>query len=184
MNRASLSSKSPARSGPSSRPAFGRRIAVHDHLTMTKVPTFANECELECFRALTEPVAFEQNPHDSTFQETSLGNFGRYVIEGVLGRGGMGVVYSAREPEANRRVAIKTVGESTPGLQIALRAEIVALKRVQHPSVVSILEEGVINGVPWYAMELVEGQTLTEFNGDLWRGRRPSVLPTGSRKHP
>jgi len=98
---------------------------------------------------------------------------GPYQIEAVLGRGGMGVVYRARDPEHDRPVAIKTVMGATPNLQAALRAEIVALKRVCHPSVVRVLAEGLFNGAPWYAMELVEGPTLAEFNAKLWKARRP-----------
>ncbi|MEY2931537.1 MAG: hypothetical protein RL033_2286, partial [Pseudomonadota bacterium] len=71
----------------------------------------------------------------------------------------MGVVYRARDAETNRPVAVKTVSAATPNLQAALRTEIIALKRVRHPSVVRVLAEGLFNGTPWYAMDLVEGDT-------------------------
>ncbi len=94
--------------------------------------------------------------------------FGEYRVEGVLGRGGMGIVYRARDTKSGRAVAVKTVFGTTPSFQAALRAEIVALKRVRHPSVVRVLSEGVEDGTPWYAMDLVEGETLERFNDSLW----------------
>ena len=48
----------------------------------------------------------------------------------------------------------------------SIRREIQALTRLRHPGVVRILDEGVDAGVPWYAMELLDGQTLAEYN---WR---------------
>jgi serine/threonine protein kinase len=41
--------------------------------------------------------------------------------------------------------------------------------RIRHPGIVRILEEGVENGLPWYAMELLEGQTLSEYRDTTWR---------------
>ncbi|MEL6740758.1 MAG: serine/threonine-protein kinase, partial [Planctomycetota bacterium] len=91
-----------------------------------------------------------------------------YTILGVLGRGGMGVVYRARQSSPERQVALKVVrpGLATP---IALRRfelESEALARLSHPGIASVYEAGreeTPDGPrPFFAMELVHGRTLVE----------------------
>ncbi|MBA3463577.1 MAG: protein kinase [Deltaproteobacteria bacterium] len=93
---------------------------------------------------------------------TGKATIGRYQIEHVLGRGGMGVVVAARDPELDRRVAVKIlVGDArTPeALGAALRREAQALARVTHPNVLSVFDAGV-DGTPYLVMQLIEGETL------------------------
>ncbi len=85
-------------------------------------------------------------------------DIGKYRIRGVLGRGGMGVVYDAGDDE--RRVAVKTVLGTKNKFVHAVRREIHALARLRHPGVVAIVDEGTHEGAPWYAMEFVDGLTL------------------------
>ena len=80
---------------------------------------------------------------------------GPYRVLDVIGRGGMGVVYRAEEVGSGARVALKTVRLRSENLLAGIRREIRALMRVEHPGVVRVLGEGVVDGVPWYAMELV-----------------------------
>jgi predicted ATPase len=82
---------------------------------------------------------------------------GPYRILEPIGEGAMGVVYRAVHLESRSAAAVKTVHLPGEGLVQSLRREIHALARVCHPGVVRILDEGVHDGVPWYAMELVEG---------------------------
>src|SRR3954447_276253 len=81
----------------------------------------------------------------------------------------MGVVYRALSSETGERVAIKTVRVPRQGLIAAIRREIRALMRVHHPGVVRVLAEGVDGGLPWYAMELLEGGTLRDHHQDIWK---------------
>src|SRR5262245_17611050 len=85
---------------------------------------------------------------------------GPYRILQRLGHGGMGVVYRAAHHETGQTVALKTVRLPNAALLQSLRREIHALARIEHPGVVRILGEGLQDGVPWYAMELVEGRGL------------------------
>ena len=85
---------------------------------------------------------------------------GPYNIDERLGRGGMGVVYRAHHRTEDRGVALKTVQLADPELHTSIRREIRALSRLRHPGIVRILDEGVEEGRPWYAMELVDGPTL------------------------
>jgi serine/threonine protein kinase len=95
---------------------------------------------------------------------------GGFEIVGPLGRGGMGVVYRARDPRTGRGVAIKTVTWAGEGALAALRREIVALSGIRHPGVVTIVAEGLAGERPWYAMELIEGRLLAEVLVARWRG--------------
>src|SRR5262245_29735040 len=71
----------------------------------------------------------------------------------------MGVVYRAVHQDG-RLVALKTVHLAAGDPLAGLRREIHALARLRHPGIVRILDEGVSDGLPWYAMELLEGRPL------------------------
>ncbi|MBP6836460.1 MAG: protein kinase [Kofleriaceae bacterium] len=91
---------------------------------------------------------------------------GRYRIERVLGRGGMGVVVAAFDPELGRKVAIKVLHESSSprgggSIGDRLRREAQALARVTHPNVVAVYDAGVA-GAAYLVMQLVEGETVGE----------------------
>src|SRR6187401_3772650 len=79
-----------------------------------------------------------------------------------LGQGGMGVVYRAVHVETGQPAALKTVRVPREGLLQSIRREIHALARIRHPGIVRILDEGLHDGLPWYAMELLEGTTLRD----------------------
>jgi eukaryotic-like serine/threonine-protein kinase len=102
--------------------------------------------------------------------------FGGYRIHGVLGRGGMGVVYRAEDPATGLRIAIKTVRSPQDAELLGLRREIRALWRLRNPGVVRILGDGSFRGCPWFAMELLEGSTLRRLNTSLWRQGRPAPI--------
>jgi serine/threonine protein kinase len=87
---------------------------------------------------------------------------GPYRVMFEIGRGGMGVVYSAVPIDGGAAVALKMPSEEMTAHFGNLRREIQALGRLRHPGVVRILDEGVEKGVPWYAMELLEGRALDE----------------------
>jgi serine/threonine protein kinase len=84
---------------------------------------------------------------------------GRYRITGELGRGGMGVVYSGEDRLIGRRVAIKTLTEVTPELRerfyIEARSGILS-----HPNIVTVYELGEHEGIPFIAMEFIDGDSL------------------------
>ncbi len=89
----------------------------------------------------------------------------RYVIEGVIGEGGMGIVYRAHDERLDRQIALKLVrgpdGEAPTreGADRLLR-EARAASRLAHPNAVAVHDVGVADGTPWIAMELVEGRSL------------------------
>ena len=106
---------------------------------------------------------------------------GDYRIVSLLGRGGMGVVHRAVHREDGREVALKMVTEAHPGFVEGIRREIRTLAALKHPGIVEIVEQGVHDGHPWYAMELVEGTTLGTHVWGLGEGTSrtvPFVTPT------
>src|SRR4051794_4995585 len=108
---------------------------------------------------------------------------GGFEIIEPLGRGGMGVVYRARDPDTGRGVAIKTVATAGEGALAALRREIVALSAIHHPGVVRILAEGIAGDRPWYAMELIEGRSLRTMLSETWEptvSLHPTLAAGGS----
>ncbi|WP_394830093.1 protein kinase [Pendulispora rubella] len=107
---------------------------------------------------------------------------GPYRITAVLGRGGMGVVYRGEHDETGHVVAVKTVRVSSDTLVESIRREIHALSRIRHPGIASIVGEGVSDGLPYYAMELLTGETLRSYLARLWAGsaRARSTVDTAS----
>jgi serine/threonine-protein kinase len=97
----------------------------------------------------------------------------RFVIEAVLGEGGMGRVYRALDPRLGRRVALKVM--LAEGASETVRAEAAARMEREaraaaafnHPNVVAIYEVGEFDGSPYIAMELVAGRTLRSLMGDV-----------------
>lgn len=99
---------------------------------------------------------------------------GQYRIFEPLGQGGMGIVYRARHVSSEQAVALKTLQVPAPEWLDCIRREIQALTRIHHPGVVRILDHGVHEGIPWYAMDWVEGESLRRFGQRIWDPFRQS----------
>jgi serine/threonine protein kinase/tetratricopeptide (TPR) repeat protein len=103
---------------------------------------------------------------------------GPYDLVGQLGEGGVGVVFRARHHETGALVALKTVRVRATAHLSSVRREILALHRLHHPGIVRILEGGVFEGRPWYAMELLHGCTLSQSIGGT--ASDASTIPSGT----
>jgi WD40 repeat protein len=95
--------------------------------------------------------------------------FGGFTIKGILGTGGMGIVYVAEQERPRRTVALKVIrrGLGTASLLRRFEHEAEMLGRLQHPGIAQIFQAGSADlgggPQPYIAMELVHGPTLTEF---------------------
>ncbi len=120
-----------------------------------------------------DPCADELRPG------TLLGDF---EVESPLGSGGIGVVYRARQRSLNRPVALKVL---RPGLALTRKAvarfqrEAQAAAKLHHTNIVAVFAEGEDRGVCFYAMELIEGQSLDRV---LRRLRGHQKMPPAGEK--
>ena len=88
---------------------------------------------------------------------------GPYVVDGPLGSGGMGEVWRARNPRIGRTVAIKVLPRELRADEDRLRRfeqEARAVGALSHPNLLVLFDVGVDEGVPYLAMELLEGESL------------------------
>jgi len=101
----------------------------------------------------------------------TLQRIGRYNITAELGKGAMGVVYKATDPNIGRTVAIKTTRLDTHGLETEdllrrFKNEARSAGTLNHPNIVTIYDAGEQDGVFYIAMEYIEGHTLHELLGE------------------
>ena len=93
---------------------------------------------------------------------------GRYRIQGVLGKGAMGLVYDGLDPKLGRRVAIKTILTSTldeaTAKHYAMRflREVRAVARLNHPNIVQVYDYGTEGGLAYIVMEYIDGRELKD----------------------
>lgn len=98
---------------------------------------------------------------------------GKYRLEKLLGRGGMGAVYKATDLRLSRTVAVKVIIGSMFGDAMALRRferEARTSARLSHPNIITVFDFGTIGQGAYLVMEYVEGQTLREYlkkNGNV-----------------
>jgi WD40 repeat protein len=88
-----------------------------------------------------------------------------YEILAELGRGGMGVVYKARQVALDRVVALKMIlggGHTDPATLARFQTEALAVAKLQHPNIVQIYETGQQDELPYLALEYVEGRSLDQ----------------------
>ena len=111
-------------------------------------------------------LSLPQAPLSSAIVEiTSLG---RYKINGVLGKGAMGLVYDGLDPNLNRRVAIKTIltrkldPEAARMIGVRFEREVRAVARLSHRNIVQVYDFGTENELAYIVMEYVQGRELQD----------------------
>ena len=126
-----------------------------------------------CAQCGTAAPASPQSAEDPlrSALEAKLG--GQYRILRLLGRGGMGAVYLARDLTLEREVAIKVVtpASDTPVMYDRFRREAKTAAKLSHPNIVPLHAFGEVDGMPYFVMGYVRGESLAE------RMRREGRLP-------
>ncbi len=110
-----------------------------------------------------EPVqqTLEKDQHRGVLFEG--GAFGQYIIDKKMSQGGMGAIYRARHVRLDRWVALKTLPSEVIRNQELLARfdrEMISIGKLNHPNVVNAMDAGLIDGVPYLVMELLEGTDL------------------------
>ncbi len=103
------------------------------------------------------------------------GRIGDFELGQVLGRGGMGIVYNARQISLDRTVALKilpTNSFSHPKQIQRFLLEAKSAANLHHPNVVPVYAVGEEAGIYFYAMQLIDGQTLAERPAESWKPHR------------
>ncbi|CAN7488156.1 serine/threonine-protein kinase [Polaromonas sp. LjRoot131] len=106
----------------------------------------------------------------------SLKKLGRYDLISVLGKGAMGLVYEGRDPNLDRRVAIKTIKvenlseEAAAEYEVRFRTEARSAARLQHPHIVSVYDSDRDGDIAFLVMEFIDGDDLKHHldRGDLY----------------
>ncbi|MEM8910535.1 MAG: protein kinase [Planctomycetota bacterium] len=136
----------------------------------TRAPAVTRSLDSDADSQLSFEVAPMPTPRES---DASKNVFGKFRLESVLGRGGMGIVYRALDSELKRPVALKIlVAHGNPAMRLRMQKEAETVASLNHPGIVKIYEVGTRDGQPYMALELIEGGPLTallkerEFNAD------------------
>ncbi|HEY5926779.1 MAG TPA: serine/threonine-protein kinase [Kofleriaceae bacterium] len=124
--------------------------------------THVDTCEpcRQVLAALARMPTITRLPPGRETTEAPLRVADRYELGGVLGAGGMGIVFEARDTKLARIVALKRVKHDHDDAQDRLVREALAMAQLSHPSVVSVFDAGIADGAAYVAMEYVAGETL------------------------
>ena len=125
----------------------------------------AHEQESRLLDLSSQPGAQREGEH---LRDPLIGQtVGRYQVDAVVGHGGMGVVYDARQSSpVRRRVALKIIRVGMDTREVVTRFELErhALALMSHPNIARILDaDATAEGRPYFAMEFVEGKPVTEY---------------------
>lgn len=113
---------------------------------------------------IAQPV---QPGSEGDAERLPLPGWDRYELVSLIGRGGMGRVYRARDPRLGRFVAIKLLRHDEPELVARFLREAQAQARVEHPAICRVYEVGEASGQPYIAMQLIDGASLRERAAEL-----------------
>jgi serine/threonine protein kinase/WD40 repeat protein/tetratricopeptide (TPR) repeat protein len=128
---------------------------------------------IESLKPVADPTG-DLEPRAASSDRTRLERLGEYRIVGEVGRGGMGVVYEAEQESLGRHVALKVLPPAAllnPTYLERFRREAKAAARLHHTNIVPVFGVGETDGVPFYAMQFIQGEGLDKVLADVRRLR-------------
>ena len=129
----------------------------------------ATELESSCPRCLSALLLSPTDLEPSVSETGALRWIGDYELLEEIARGGMGIVYRARQISLNRQVAVKLMRDSglaNPEEVRRFRVEAMAAAKLKHPNIVAIHEVDEDQGQQYFAMDLIEGTNLAQRTGE------------------
>lgn len=150
---------------PAERPTLAELTSAHPELaedlrqlwgTAMLVDAVAHHSQSDITPLMSPAVILDRYPPQE------LGDF---VLVEEIGRGGMGIVYRARQKSLGRDVALKLIlqgAQASPSDKARFQAEVAAAARLEHPNIVPIYEVGESDGWQYFGMQLINGQTLAK----------------------
>jgi serine/threonine-protein kinase len=130
--------------------------------TRRERPTLSTGEPSTPYGALDEPTrTVDAAPDDEVLTKFPVDGWDRYEFVGFVGRGGMGAVFKARDPQLSRFVALKFLMRTAQDRARRFVAEARAQARVEHEHVCKVYEVGDAQGIPYIAMQFIDGVTLT-----------------------
>jgi len=147
--------------------------------TGTERPIGASE---ESDPTIGVPPNADSSSDDATWELTNraVPTVSGYEILGELGRGGMGVVYRARQILLNRPCVLKMIlagAHACDEATVRFQAEAEAVARLQHPNIVQIHNIGQADGLPFFELEYIDGGSLDRrLDGTPWPAKRAATL--------
>ncbi len=178
---------------------FARRLRRGEHPSITeyveRFPELADDIrELFPMLAVVEqfkPATGDGGPDPAESVDPARGahpeQLGDYRILRYLGEGGMGIVYEAVREALHNHVALKVMHRHFRGKQKYLRrfvTEARSAARLHHTNIVSVFDYGVHDGVCFYAMQYIAGQSLDKILDDVRRLRKENDQPTPGATEP
>jgi serine/threonine-protein kinase len=146
------------------QPGFSRQSGISNTLTLAELPLSEQPAGSREHSGSPKNAGDGKAPFELT-EDGASQEFGKYRLEAEIGRGGMGVVYRARQTDLDRVVAVKMILSSrlASGDDVQrFYAEAKAAATVKHPNIVGIHEVGQVHGQHYFAMDYVAGQSLAQ----------------------
>ena len=167
--------------------AIAEKVAeLVDRLTRGEPIDVADDSspEAEELRRLLPTIRAMANQAHPDAQDADLGSLGDFKIIREAGRGGMGIIYDAVQVSLGRRVALKVLLNAAsldPRHLQRFQVEAQAAASLHHPGIVPVFAIGAERGIPFYAMQFIEGDNLARVIGRWARESDPAASTTRDR---
>jgi eukaryotic-like serine/threonine-protein kinase len=150
----------------SDRPALLKTACGGDEALMADVAALLQEDASSASVLDRDLSGIAHQVLDAPIASLPFEDFGPYRVKGILGEGGMGVVYLAEREDIGSLVAIKVLRDAwlSPARLARFESEQKTLASLNHPSIARLYDAGSLaNGTPWFVMEFVDGAPLTDY---------------------